>query len=203
MTFRVARSLTPYARGVRERNLWRDGEERVITVTPVSRGVWRPFLVTATTFAIIVEAAGRYHVLHRFEPWLVVLTVAPLLLVTVTRAWRWRSHKIRVSSERVILEGGTLQRTRTSIELRDVFATRIEQRIIDRFARRGVVVLDTVAGSMRVGEVRHPGALCRLIDAERYAQTLDVPFGTVFSYDGPQNAPYTVRAEGWTRRRYE
>ena len=43
-----------------KRDLWREGEVRVISVTPVSRGVLRPSLLTVTTLALIVEGAGRF-----------------------------------------------------------------------------------------------------------------------------------------------
>jgi len=51
--------------------------------------------------------------------------------------------------------------------LRDVIALRVDQRVTERLARRGVVVLETNAGSVMIGKLRHPGALVRLIDAER------------------------------------
>ena len=90
------------------RDLWREGEVRVISVTPVSRGVVRPFLLTVTTLALIVEGASRYGWVHRYEEWFIVVLVVPFLAVTLTRTWRWRSHKVHVTNERVIIEGGVL-----------------------------------------------------------------------------------------------
>lgn len=177
---------------------------RVISVTPVSRGVLRPFLVTVTTIALIVEGSSRYSVVHRFEDWLVLILIGPLGLVTLTRVWRWRSHKIHVTSGRVIIEGGVLRHERVSIEMRDVMATRVDQRVSERLTRRGYVFLETYAGPIAVGFVRHPGALCRLIDAERLQEeSYAVPLDTVYTYEDPDPYQLEVRPDEWQRRRHE
>lgn len=190
--------------GMSRRDLWREGEVRVISVTPVSRGVVRPFLVTATTLALIIEAAHRYSLVHRFEDPLAVVLVVPLGLVTLTRTWRWRSHKIHVTSERVIVEGGVLRHQRTAIELRDVMASRVDQRVSERLRRRGFVYLETKGATVPVGLVRHPSALCRLIDAECHArEDSSFPLDTVFTYDDPDRYQLQVRPDEWQRRRFE
>src|SRR5580658_1191345 len=118
--------------GMSSRDLWREGEVRVISVTPVSRGVVRPFLLTVTTLALIVEGASRYSWVHRYEEWFIIVMVLPFLAVTLTRTWRWRSRKVHVTNERVIIEGGVLRRYRTAVELRDVLGTRVDQRVSER-----------------------------------------------------------------------
>ncbi|HVB51066.1 MAG TPA: PH domain-containing protein [Acidimicrobiales bacterium] len=186
------------------RDLWREDEIRVISVTPVSRGVLRPTLVTLTTIALIVEGASRYRDVHRFEDWLLLILVAPLAAVTLTRTWRWRSRKVHVTSDRVIVEGGVLGHQRSSIELRDVLATRVDQRVSERLTRRGFLVLETLAGPVVIGQVRHPSALSRLIDAQRRDQVLrSVPLDTVFSVEGQNYYPGEVRPDEWQRHRYE
>jgi len=186
------------------RDLIREGEVRVISVTPVSRGVLRPFLVTLTTIALIVESASRYALVHRFEDWLILVLVGPLGLVTLTRIWRWRSHKVHVTNDRVIIEGGVLRHQRTSIEMRDVLATRVDQRVSERLTRRGYVYLETSAGPLAVGFVRHPAALCRLIDAERReGETYSVPLDTIYTYEDPDPYQLEVRPDEWQRRRHE
>jgi uncharacterized membrane protein YdbT with pleckstrin-like domain len=185
-------------------DIWRDGEVRVISVTPVSRGVIRPTLFTITTLALIIEAGSRYSFIHRVEDWLILLLVGPLALVTLTRVWKWRSHKVHVTNERVIVEGGVLRHQRTSVEMRDVLSTRIDQRVSERLTRRGYVYLETPVGSILVGLVRHPNALCRLIDAERLAEDEDdFAFDTVFTYEDPEPHQFEVRPDEWQRRRYE
>jgi|SRR5271156_300058 len=184
--------------------LWREGEVRVISVTPVSRGVIRPFLITATTLALIIDAAGRYSFIHRAEDWLVVLLVLPLAAVTLTRTWRWRSHKVHVTNERLVIEGGALRHQRTSLEMRDVIATRVDQRMGERLMRRGYVSVDTVAGPVLLGEVRHPGALCRLIDAERLGGVdHGDPFDTIYTYEDDEPYQFEVQPDQWQRRQYE
>ena len=45
-----------------------------------------------------------------------------------------------------------------------------------------------------IGKLRHPGALVRLIDAERANNQIDpVPFDTVFGYEEPEPFDYEVR----------
>jgi hypothetical protein len=186
------------------RVLWREGEVRVISVTPVSRGVIRPFLITVTTLALILEAASRYSFIHSAEDWLVVVLVVPLALVTLTRTWRWRSHKVHITNERIIIEGGVLRRRSTSIETRDVLATRVDQRMSERLTRRGYVYAATMAGPIHLGLVRHPGALSRLIDAERLAgEEYSDPFDTIYTYEDPDAFQYDVQPDQWQRRRYE
>jgi len=44
-----------------------------------------------------------------------------------------------------------------------------------------------------IGKLRHPGALVRLIDAERANERIDpVPFDTVFGYEEPEPFDYEV-----------
>lgn|GEM_PF-163555 len=190
--------------GMSRRDLWREGEIRVISVTPVSRGVLRPTLITLTTIALIIESASRYHFVHQIEDWLLLIMVGPIAMVTLTRTWRWRSHKVHVTNDRVIIEGGVMKHQRSSIELRDVLATRVEQRVSERLTRRGLVSLETLAGPVVIGFVRHPAALARLIDAERRVEVREsVPFDTVFSVEESNYFPREVRPDEWQRRRYE
>lgn len=172
-------------------------------MTPVSRGVVRPLLVCATTLAIVVVAADRFHLVHRYESLLAIVLVGPLAALTLTRAWRWRSHKIHVTNERVVTEGGALRHWRTSIDLSDIESVRVEQRLIERLSRRGTVLVETPSGTVLLGAVHHPAALCRVIDAERAYDDPGVPLGTVFSYDEPEQYRPEVRAERWPRLRFE
>lgn len=186
------------------RDLWREDELRIISVTPVSQGVVRPALLTVTTWALVVEGAARYSFVHRFEEVLIVLFVVPLALVTLTRTWKWRSHKIHVTSERVIVEGGVLRHQRSAIEMRDVFATRVDQRISERLTRRGYVYLETMGSAVPIGLVRHPAALCRLIDAELNTEhPVGDPLDTVYTYEDPEASHYEVLPHEWQRRRFE
>jgi len=152
------------------RFVMREGEIRIISVTPISKGVIRPLLYTIAVAALIVAGAQHLHVVHRYEAILFLVVAGPFALVTLTRVWRWRSHKIRVTNQRVVVEGGVIHHRRSLIDLRDVVATHIDQRVSERLVRRGRLWLETNAGSFLVGTVRHPGALLRLIDAERFAE---------------------------------
>jgi hypothetical protein len=75
-----------------------------------------------------------------------------------------------------------------------VVALRVDQRVSERLTRRGLIVLETNAGSILIGKLRHPGALVRLIEAERANNQIDpVPFDTVFGYEDPEPFDYEVR----------
>jgi uncharacterized membrane protein YdbT with pleckstrin-like domain len=124
---------------------------------------------------------------------LAAVLVLPCLGILATRTWRWRSHKIHLTSQRIIVEGGVLQHSRSEVELHDLVKTRVSQRLRDRLARRGVIVVETPAGTLNLGMVRHPAALCRLIDNERRTYLVDdVAYDTVFDFDAPQDHDFDM-----------
>lgn len=176
--------------------LLRDGEVQIIAVTPVPWGVGRPMLAGVAGLALVLLGSAHVHIVHLMVWWLLAVLVAPFAVVTLTRIWRWRSHKIHVTSQRVLLEGGVIVHQRTMIELRDVIATRVEQRILERITRRGVVTLETSGGSIALGKVRHPGALCRIIDAERTEDRRQpLPPDTVFTFEEPTDDEFEIRPD--------
>ena len=171
----------------------RDGEVKIISVTPVARGTFRPCVVGIVMLALVIFGAKHVHVIHEHEMLLGLIFAGPFALVALTRTWRWRSHKVHVTNERVVVEGGVLHHYRSTVDLRDVVALRVDQRVSERLTRRGVVVLETNGGSLMIGKLRHPGALVRLIDAERANERIDpVPFDTVFGYEEPEPFDYEV-----------
>jgi hypothetical protein len=81
---------------------------------------------------------------------------------------------------------------------------RANQRVAERLTRRGFVYLETTGAAVPIGLVRHPAALCRLIDAERNAAySHDDPLDTVYTYEDPEASPYEVLPDAWQRRRFE
>jgi membrane protein YdbS with pleckstrin-like domain len=173
--------------------VWREGEESLITVTPVAEGLFRPLLSLVTAVALVQYGAGHVKFVHHHEFVLVVVLAGPCLLVFLTRAWRWQSYKVRVTNERIIVEGGVVRHFRSSIDLDDVIATRVAQSFTERLTRRGNVWLETSAGTMDVGRVRHPAALCRIIDLQRSGFRNDsVPLDTIFEYENPDPHDYFV-----------
>jgi membrane protein YdbS with pleckstrin-like domain len=172
----------------------REGEEKIISVTPVSRGVVRPVLFVVATVVLVLEGARYISFVHHHKSLIGLIFIGPIVLVTLTRVWRWRSHKVHVTNERIIIEGGVLHHQRSAVELRDVIATRVDQRVTERLTRRGVLLLETAAGPVVLDKVRHPSALCRLIDAERAGHPQQsIPLDTVFSFDEPEHFDYEVR----------
>jgi membrane protein YdbS with pleckstrin-like domain len=185
------------------RTILRDGEVRIISVTPVSRGIVRPVIVAAVLLSLVIFGAQHVHLMHEHVLLLAVIFAGPFALVALTRTWRWRSHKVHVTNERIIVEGGVLHHQRSAVELADIAALRIDQRVTERLTRRGVIYLETVAGTISIGKLRHPGALGRLIDAERMnLQTDSVAYDTVFSYEEAEPFDYEVQPR-YSRGRHE
>lgn len=181
-----------------KKTVWREGEEHVISVTPVSRGLVKPLVVTTGLIATVSVIAHYWHLVAHHAGIIGLIVVGPAALVTATRWWQWRSHKIVVTSERVIVRGGILSRYLESYEISDVVATRVEQRIRERLSRRGAVYLETAEGSIFLGMVRHPAALGRLIDSQRKHFLRDVtPLDTVFSFEPDDITPPVFKT--WNR----
>lgn len=166
---------TIYAGMVGTPTTLRDGEDEIVSITPVARGVVRPMLITVVIAVTLFEGSHHSSLIHNYAGWLGIIFVAPSVLLILARVWRWRSHKIHVTSHRVVVEGGVLSRSQFSIELKDVIVTRVERRFSEQVTRRGVVVLETVAGPVEVGRVHHPAALGRIIDNERHKLRGSVP----------------------------
>lgn len=175
---------------------WRDGEESLVSITPVAEGLFRPFLSLVTAIVLVQFGANHVRFIHQHE-WVAYLIFAgPCALLFLTRTWRWRSHKVRVTSERIIVEGGVTRHFRSSVELRDVAASRVEQGVTERIMQRGSVLLETAFGTMDVGQVRHPAALCRVIDLQRASyRTSEIPLDTVFEFEHPDPHDYFVNPQ--------
>ncbi len=156
-----------YDSAVSHKSMFRDGEFPIIAVTPVSRGVIRPLLLALALIGAVIAIGTNWKFVHRYELIIAVIVGAGPAFVTLTRWWRWRSHKVIVSSERLITLAGISSRRRTSLELSDVYSTTVEQRWWERVLRRGAVFVETEQGSVYLGRVRHPEALARVIDRQR------------------------------------
>ena len=184
------------------RIILREGEVPIISVTPVAHGLVRPMVSAVVFAALIIFGAEHVHLIHQHEMLLGLIFAGPFALVALTRAWRWRSHKVHVTNERIILEGGVLHHRRSTLELSDVVAMRVDQRVSERLTRRGVIFLETAGGPIVLGKVRHPGALCRLIDTERANRgSSPLPFDTVFEYEEPDPFDHEVRPQRRRERR--
>jgi membrane protein YdbS with pleckstrin-like domain len=186
------------------RMTWRDGEEQVIVVTPVAKGLLRPVLSLITAVVLVQFGAVHVHFIHVHETLFLLVLAGPCLVLVLTRTWRWRSHKIRVTDERVVVEGGVARHFRSTVELRDVVATRVEQGVAQRLLHRGRVQLETSAGTLDVGLVRYPAALCRVIDAQRARyHAAGVPLDTVFEFEHPDPHDYVINPRSRRDRQWD
>jgi len=178
------------------RSTLRENEHRIISVTPVVSGLFRPLLSLATSLVFVDLMVTHIYSLSSREGLLLFIFAGPCAFVVGTRTWKWRSHKLHVTNQRVIAEGGVATRFTNAVELRDVLGTRIEQSFIERSLRRGEVVLDTASGPFYSGLVNHPAALCRLIDSERATPSSgNLPLDTVFEANLQPERVFEVRPQ--------
>ncbi len=152
-----------------------EGEALVISVTPVAEGLLVPLLVLVLLEGVIIAFAPKWAFLHHHEA-LAILVVGFFPAVIISgRSWRWRSHKVVVTTQRVLVHGGVLSRFSTEINLSDVIASHATQSLFERVRRRGTVALELASGTVALPTTRHPAALRRLIDrTRRDAMTSDV-----------------------------
>jgi hypothetical protein len=144
----------------------RDDESVVVTVTPLARGVLMPLALTALALAAAILMARQW-AWPREHGWVPALVVLGPATVLGGRLARWRSRRIVLTNQRVIEVGGVLRRHGGSVELRDVHGSRLDQRLLERVARRGHVVLEMAGGTVALEAVRRPDALRRVIDHQR------------------------------------
>jgi len=163
----VGTEVRNYAVGVGTMKELRDGEYRVVAITPIARGVAVPLLITLVAIAIVVVASNTWHWVGVHSTIIAAVLVGPCALILGGRLWRWRSHKIIVTNQRVLVVGGVANRRQRAIELIDVVSVGVDQRWHERIARRGHVIVETTTGVVVLERVRRPDALWRVIDHQR------------------------------------
>lgn len=173
-TFQVPRWLVPTLRFVTAvsyigRVIDRMGTgPSTVSVTPISPGLTRPWILLLAVVATIREVVDVVHGAGRWQPWLYAVLAGPVLVVALVRSVRWRSHKIHVQDYGVTIEAGLGRRRRTSVAWADIAAVEVRQGLRDRLSVRGQVVLETPTGTWTLGLVRHPMALARVISSGQH-----------------------------------
>jgi membrane protein YdbS with pleckstrin-like domain len=145
----------------------RDGEHEIVSVTPVAEGLTGPIVAMVLATGVVLVADHYFSWARREALLLSLVLVAPCAALLAMRAWRWRSHRVTITDQRVLSLSGITHRRRSSVELIDVVAVRVDQRWLERPLRRGEVTLETAAGPFELGSLRHPDALARVIEYER------------------------------------
>jgi uncharacterized membrane protein YdbT with pleckstrin-like domain len=146
----------------------REGEYVVVSVTPVAERVMVPLVATVAAIAAVLAAASTWQWAKDQALWLALFLVLPCAIVLGGRVWRWRSRKIVVTNQRVLVSSGVSQRRRRAVELMDVTSSTLDQRWYERLTRRGYVVLETLSGEFTLDRVRRPDALWRVIDHQHH-----------------------------------
>ena len=139
----------------------------MVAVTPISRGVASPVAATLIAVAALWATTSTWAWPRAHAAIIAVIVVGPCAVVLGGRLWRWRSHKIMVTNQRIIQMGGVARRRLSAIELIDVDVTHTDQRWFERLSRRGFVVVQTMGGAYVLERVRRPDSLARVIDHQR------------------------------------
>jgi len=157
------------------------GERLIVSTTPISRGLWRPLLLAAMVTALVIIGGQHVTKVHTYEGACFAVLVGPPLFVALTRTVRWRSHKIHVTSERIVDEAGVLRVRSRELRHDEVLSVEVEQRLKDKVRRRGTVWVRSRNVDLPLGPLRHPESLVRLVDqARRGTRPSVTSYDTVF-----------------------
>lgn len=148
----------------------RSTERMIVSVTPSPQGLVGPLVAVAILVFAIVETSHFIETVAHYQQQVFVLLVGPAVIVALTRTWRWRSMKIVVTSEQIVMLRGVVRRTMIAIALDSVVTVSVHQRLRDRLTRKGTIGIETLNQSLTFGPLRHPGALVRLIEQARRDQ---------------------------------
>lgn len=160
-------SLRVYGVEVKASRELRPGETVIVRVTARPRGLAWPVVATLVAVAGVVATMHFWIAARHWAALVTAVVIVPPSAVLGARLWRARSHKITVTSERVLASSGVARRHQASVLLRDVIAVHTEQSTLERLTRRGIVILDTPHGSLSLERCRRPDALARVIDFQR------------------------------------
>jgi len=150
----------------RQREL-RDGEVVIVTVHPISRGLFGPLVVSMVSMAVVSLGNATWRWFHHVSAWATFVLIVPPVAVLAMRTLRSRSNTIVVTNQRVWVSTGVLTTSRSVLDLATVMITRVDQNFFDRLAKRGTVVIETTQNSWALARIRRPDALRRVIDHQR------------------------------------
>ena len=174
------------------KNAWREDEIHIVSVTPVPFGLIGPVLSFVALAALLVAGSESFQFVRGHWPILALVILGPTALLILTRTWRWRSHRITVTSHRIEIAHGTIRRQNDFVYFDHLVGVHTQRRVRDRLARRGGVTIETQEGPLHLGTFRHADSLVRVIQHQRDASARDaIPLDTTFDFEMP--APYTPR----------
>jgi hypothetical protein len=138
----------------------------VVSVAPLPDGLWAPLIVTTLLVVGLVAVSETWTWPAHHDGALSIIVVLPAIVLGA-RLWRWRSQRLVVTTERVLESSGIVNHHVVAVELREVTASWVQQRFVDRVTRRGSVILESPHSAIVLGRLRHPDALQRVIDYQR------------------------------------
>jgi membrane protein YdbS with pleckstrin-like domain len=129
-------------------NVLIDGEQVVIHKHPH----WKMLILPVLIFLVVVVAGAFLAALARNLPWhmaawlaIVVVGVVLVVWLTIVPLVRWRSTHFIVTTDRVMVRDGVLNRTGLDIPLSRINSVRFEHGLIDRIWGAGTLIIESAS----------------------------------------------------------
>jgi membrane protein YdbS with pleckstrin-like domain len=129
-------------------NVLTEGEQVVIHKHPH----WKMLILPVLFFLVVVAAGAFLAALARNLPWhlvawlaIVVVGVVLVVWLTVVPLLRWRSTHFIVTTDRVMIRDGVLNRTGLDIPLSRINSVRFEHGLIDRIWGAGTLIIESAS----------------------------------------------------------
>jgi membrane protein YdbS with pleckstrin-like domain len=125
-----------------------EGEEVVIHKHPH----WKMLILPVLVFLIAVAGAAYLEALVRKQTWhfpvqiaIVVVAVLAIVWLTIMPLMRWRTTHFIVTTDRVMVRDGILNRTGMDIPLSRINSVRFEHGLIDRIWGAGTLIIESAS----------------------------------------------------------
>lgn len=129
-------------------NVLTEGEQVVIHKHPH----WKMLIVPVLIFLVAVAAAAFLSALVRNQSWhfvgqiaIVVVAVLVIVWLTILPLLRWRTTHFIVTTDRVMVRDGILNRTGLDIPLSRINSVRFEHGLIDRIWGAGTLIIESAS----------------------------------------------------------
>lgn len=184
---------------------WQDEEIFLLSVGPVPFGLLGPLFSLALALFLFVTGMRYVSLVKEHAMIFGAILLLPTSFVVATRAWRWKSHRVVITSMRVVVRSGVLRRRLVTVYYDRLLGVHSQRRVRDRLVRQGGVTLETDEGPMYLGRFRHPDSLIRMIQHQRDAFARDsIPLDTTFDFEMPSPyAPKVIRRRAHRRGDHE
>jgi hypothetical protein len=146
--------------------------------------VVRPLASVVLAVVALAVVPHYWHVSNHVRLIAGLVLLVPSGLLLATRTWRWRSHALHITNQRLIRESGAVGHHVDSYAWSSILDIAVDQTWRERMARRGhVYVVTTDHERVDLGEIRHPKAFVRVAWHHHEVPSTTAPFsiGEVFT----------------------